>query len=108
MRKLGHRQIEKNQEKVNLNITLNDSAWFTGNVMHYSAKCKDCHGSDDPHQTTVELQNHVKQLNAQIHVGETAYDMHSTFSGIFGQQYHSIFKTHAHNDSLEYIQKIPT
>ena len=61
--------MEKNQDKVNLNITLNDSAWFTGNVMHYSAKCMDCHATDDPHKMSVQLQNHLKQLDTQIHVG---------------------------------------
>ena len=34
--------------------------------------------------------------------------MDSTFNGIFAQQYNSYIKTWAHNDSIEYIQNIPT
>jgi hypothetical protein len=34
--------------------------------------------------------------------------MESTFTGIYGQQYNSYLKTWAHNDSIEYIQNIPT
>lgn len=36
------------------------------------------------------------------------YDLHSTFTGIFGQQFNSIFKTYEHNDSIQYIGKLPT
>lgn len=28
--------------KVDINITLNDTEWFVGNVMHYTVECKDC------------------------------------------------------------------
>ena len=34
--------------------------------------------------------------------------MESTYTGIFAQQYNSYIKTWSHNDSIEYIQNIPT
>jgi len=34
--------------------------------------------------------------------------MRSTYQGIYGQMYDTIFKTYAQNDSVEYVTKIPT
>lgn len=50
----------------------------------------------------------MKQLNTEIKVGEPVFDMYSTFTGIYGQMYDSVFKTFAQNDSIQYIIKIPT
>lgn len=41
-------------------------------------------------------------------MGEPVFDMYSTFTGIYGQMYDSVFKTYAQNDSIQYIIKIPT
>jgi hypothetical protein len=50
----------------------------------------------------------LKVLNTQIKVGLPVYDMHSTYTGIFGQMYNAVFKTFSTNDSIEYIITIPT
>lgn len=50
----------------------------------------------------------MTQIDTKIEVGEPVYDMHATYLGIFGQMYNAIFKTHFHNDSVEYIITLPT
>ena len=44
----------------------------------------------------------------EVVAGRAIYDMDSTFNGIFAQQYNSYLKTWMHNDSIQYIQNIPT
>ena len=41
-------------------------------------------------------------------LGRAIYDIESNFDGIYAQQYSSYFKTFYNNDSIEYIQNIPT
>lgn len=93
-------KTEKNSGKVDLNITLNDTEWFTGNVMHYNIKCKDCNKNESDEGAKIYLQNHLKSLNTSIRSGESVYDLHSTYVGIFGQMYNAVFKTYSHNDSI--------
>ena len=42
VQKLGHVDVDVNLPKVDLNITLNDTEWFEGTIMHYNISCKDC------------------------------------------------------------------
>ena len=83
-----------------MNITLHDFDWFEGNVMHYNIKCKDCNKNVSDNEFNIILQNHLRQLNTKINVGQPVYDLRSTFTGIFGQMYSTAFKTYAHNDSI--------
>ena len=76
--------------------------------MYYQAKCAHCNINASDRDFQITLQNHIKTLNTEIKVGEPVYDMRSTYQGIYGQMYDSIFKTYAQNDSVEYVAKIPT
>lgn len=76
--------------------------------MYYSIKCQHCNRNASANEFQVHIQNHLKQLDTEIKVGEPVYDMHSTYNGIYGQMYDSLFKTFPQNDSVEYIIKIPT
>lgn len=108
IRKAGHVKVDKNAPRLDKNITLNDSDWFTGTVTHFNISCKHCNQNVSDDQFQVTLQNHVSATGAHIHAGEPVYDMKPTFQGIYGQQYNAFFKTFSHNNSVEYTAKIPT
>ena len=108
IRKAGHVKVDKNSPRLDKNITLNDSDWFTGTVTYFNISCKHCHQNVTDDKFQVRLQNHVSATGAHIHAGEPVYDMKPTYAGIYGQQYNSFFKTFAHNNSIEYTAKIPT
>lgn len=103
MSELGHISVDTNVETIDYNITLNDTEWFEGNILHYNISCKDCHKEN----STIKLQNKVK-VTKDIVGARAIYDMESTINGIYAQQYDSMFKTWSHNNSIEYAFTIPT
>ena len=103
MRKLGHVSTDFNVPSIDLNVTLNDTHWFRGNILHYNYSCKDCHQSG----ARIHLQNHVTEIG-DIVASKAIYDMESTHDGIFAQQYDAVFKTFKKNDSIELTWRIPT
>jgi hypothetical protein len=52
-----------------MNITLNDTEWFTGNVLDYKIKCKDCNKNESEEGAKIYLQNHLKSLDTIIKSG---------------------------------------
>ena len=57
--KSGHLDVDVNIPSIDVNITLNDTEWFEGTIMHYNISCKDCH-KENTTNATIYLQNKVK------------------------------------------------
>lgn len=76
--------------------------------MYYRIKCPHCNQNTSDNTFQIHLQNHIKQLNTEIKIGEPVYDMHATYNGIYGQMFNALFKTFANNDSIQYVVNIPT
>ena len=84
--------MNKNEKKIDKNITLNDTEWFTGNILHYNITCDHCN-INETDKLNITLQNHLSRIRTLIDSGEPVYDMHATFNGIYGQRYDSFIKT---------------
>lgn len=50
----------------------------------------------------------MEVTNDKLVEGRAIYDIESTINGIYAQQYSSLFKSYTHNDSIHFINKIPT
>ena len=75
-----------------MNITLNDSHWFTGTITHFNISCEHCNLNDSD-QFNIRLQDHVSSTKVRINTDEPTYDLKPTYSGIYGQQYNTYFRT---------------
>lgn len=102
IRKLGHETAPHRNHSFTKDIMINDSEWFTGNVLNFTLNCSNC-GRDK----MIRLDNHIQETR-DIVDAKYVYDIESTHDGIFAQQYYSLFKTYEHNDSIHYINQIPT
>jgi hypothetical protein len=97
---LGKIKVDKNVTAFNADISFNDTEWFEGNVLRYRANCTDCGSS-------IKIINHVEETRELLEA-RAIYDMESTIDGIYAQQYSSILKTYTHNDSIHFINQVPT
>ena len=70
--------------------------------MNYTFECE----TDECKRTTT-IQNHI-EFSRTIVEGRAIYDIESSSDGIYAQQYASVFKTYNHNDSIHFINMIPT
>lgn len=71
-------------------------------MLNYTFECE-----TDECRNTTTLQNHV-ELTRTVVEGRAIYDIQSTSDGIYAQQYRSVFKTFNHNDSIHFINLVPT
>ena len=81
------------------NISFSDEGWFNGSVLHYKAECKSCGGD-------VHFHNKVYS-EGDIVAAPYIYEVESSSTGTFIQQYESVMKTYL-NNSIQFQAMLPT